>query len=60
MKEFDVPTAEELTLKRQGSIWEGDWKVVKRSGRDESIQVVIHMCMEAMLRISLYRYPFLN
>jgi hypothetical protein len=22
---------------------------VKRSGRDESIQVVIHMCMEAML-----------
>jgi hypothetical protein len=26
---------------------------VKRSGRDESIQVVIQMCMEAMLRISL-------
>jgi hypothetical protein len=27
---------------------------VKRSGRDESIQVVIHMCMETMLGISLY------
>jgi hypothetical protein len=42
------------------SIWEGDWKVVKRSGRDESIWVVIHFCMEAMLGISLYSYPFLN
>jgi hypothetical protein len=30
---------------------------VKRSGRDEAIQVVIHMCMEAMLGISLYSYP---
>jgi hypothetical protein len=27
---------------------------VKRSGGDESIQVVIYMCMEAMLGISLY------
>jgi hypothetical protein len=29
---FDVPTAEELivaTLKRQRSIWEGDWEVVE-------------------------------
>jgi hypothetical protein len=26
---------------------------VKRSGRDESIQVVIHLCMEAMLGISV-------
>jgi hypothetical protein len=25
-----------------------DWEVVKRSGRDESIQVVIHLYMEAM------------
>jgi hypothetical protein len=33
---------------------------VKRSGGDESIQVVIHMCMEAMLGISLYSYPYLN
>jgi hypothetical protein len=33
---------------------------VKRSGRDESIRVVIHMCMEAMLVISLYSYPYLK
>jgi hypothetical protein len=33
---------------------------VKRSDRDEPIQVVIHMCMEAMLRISLYDYPYLK
>jgi hypothetical protein len=60
---FDVPTVEELirvTIKQQRSIWEGDLEVVKMSGRDESIQVVIHMCMEAMLGISLYNYPLLN
>jgi hypothetical protein len=33
---------------------------VKRSGKDESIQVVIHMCMEAMLGISLYSYLYLK
>jgi hypothetical protein len=33
---------------------------VKRSGRDESIQVVTHLCMEAMLGISLYSYPYVN
>jgi hypothetical protein len=33
---------------------------VKRSGRDEPVQVVIHMCMEAMLGISLYSYPYLK
>jgi hypothetical protein len=33
---------------------------VKRSGRDESIRVVIHMCIEAMLGISLYSYPYLK
>jgi hypothetical protein len=50
-----------VTLKRQRSIWEGDQEVVKRSGRDESISFVIqHMCMEAMLGISLYSYPYLN
>jgi hypothetical protein len=31
-----------------------------RSGRDESILVVIHMCMGAMVRISLYSYPYLK
>jgi hypothetical protein len=33
---------------------------VKRSGRDESIQVVIYMSMEAMLGISLYSYSYLK
>jgi hypothetical protein len=33
---------------------------VKRSVRDESIRVVIYMCMEAMLRISLYSYLYLK
>jgi hypothetical protein len=33
---------------------------VKRSGRDESIRVVMHMCMEAMLEISLHSYPYLK
>jgi hypothetical protein len=33
---------------------------VKRSGRDEPIQVVIQMCMEAMLEISLYSYLYLK
>jgi hypothetical protein len=33
---------------------------VKRSSRDESIQVVIHMCMEAMLRTSLYSYSYVK
>jgi hypothetical protein len=36
-----------------------DQKVVKRSGRDESIQAVIHKCMEAMLGISLDSYLYL-
>jgi hypothetical protein len=42
------------------SLWEGDWEVVKRSDRDEPIWVVIHLCMEAMVGISLYSYPYLN
>jgi hypothetical protein len=33
---------------------------VKRSGRDEPMWVVIHMCMEAMLGISLYSYFYLK
>jgi hypothetical protein len=33
---------------------------VKRSGRDESTRVVIHLCMEAMLGISLYSYLYLK
>jgi hypothetical protein len=33
---------------------------VKWSGKDELIRVVIHLCMEAVLGISLYSYPYLN
>jgi hypothetical protein len=33
---------------------------VKRSGRDEPIQVVIYLCMETMLGISLYSYLYLK
>jgi hypothetical protein len=33
---------------------------VKSSGRDESIPVVTYLCMEAMLRIFLCSYPYLN
>jgi hypothetical protein len=52
--------ANTVTLKRQRSIWEGFQEVVKRFGRDESVRVVTHMCMEAMLGISLYSYPYLK
>jgi hypothetical protein len=55
---FHCRGANTVTLKRQRSLWIDDQEVVKRSGRDESIQVVIHKCMEAirflMLGISLY------
>jgi hypothetical protein len=34
--------------------------IVKRSGRDEPMWIVIHMCMEATLGISLYSYLYLN
>jgi hypothetical protein len=49
-----------VILNWQRPLWEGDREVEKRSGRDELMQVVIHMCMEAMLRISLYSYPYLK
>jgi hypothetical protein len=41
-------------------LWEGDQEIVKRSDRDEPMWVVIHMYMEAMLRISLYSYLYLK
>jgi hypothetical protein len=37
-----------------------DQKVVKRSGRDEPIWVVIHMCMETTQGISLYSHLYLK
>jgi hypothetical protein len=33
---------------------------VRRSSRDESIWVVIHMCIEAVLGISPYSYPYVK
>jgi hypothetical protein len=38
-----------VILNWQRPLWEGDWEVVKRSGIDEPMPVVIHMCMEAMV-----------
>jgi hypothetical protein len=49
-----------VILNRQRSLWEGDWRVVKRSCRHEPMWVVTHMCMEAMLGISLYNYLYLK
>jgi hypothetical protein len=47
-------------LNWQRSLREGDQEVVKRSGRDEPMWVAIYKCMEAMLGISLYSYPYLK
>jgi hypothetical protein len=33
---------------------------MKWSGRDKSVLVVVHMCMEKMLGISLYSYLYLK
>jgi hypothetical protein len=49
-----------VILNWQRPLWEGDQEPVKRSGRDEPMWVVIHMCMEAMLGISLYSYLYLK
>jgi hypothetical protein len=47
-----------VTLNWQRPLWEGDQEVVKRSGRDEPAWVVMHKCIKAMLRISLYSYLY--
>jgi hypothetical protein len=44
----------------QRPLWEGDQEVVKRSGRDEPIWVVIHICMETTQVISPYSYLHLK
>jgi hypothetical protein len=49
-----------VILNWQRPLWEGEHEVVKTSGRDEPIWVVIHMCMEAMPGISLYSYLYLK
>jgi hypothetical protein len=47
-----------VILNWQRPLWEQE--VVKRSDRDEPIQVAIHICMEAMLGISLHSYLYLK
>jgi hypothetical protein len=49
-----------VILNWQRPLCEGDQEVVKRSGRDESVRVVIHKCMETTLGVSLYSYPDLK
>jgi hypothetical protein len=49
-----------VILNWQRPLWEGDREVVKKSGRDETMWVLMHMCIETMLRICLYSYPYLN
>jgi hypothetical protein len=49
-----------IILNWQRPLCEGDQEVVKRSGRDEAMWVVIHMCMEATLGIPLYSYLYPN
>jgi hypothetical protein len=49
-----------VILKLQRPVWEGDQEVAKRSGRDQPMLVVIHMCMEATLEISLYSYLYIK
>jgi hypothetical protein len=42
-------------------LWEGDYEVVKKSGRDEPLWVaIIQKCTEATLGISLYSYLYLK
>jgi hypothetical protein len=60
MRGMGIGGANTVTLKQQRSVWDGDWEVVKKSGSDESIQDVIYLCIEAILGISLYRYPYLK
>jgi hypothetical protein len=49
-----------VILNWQRPVWEGDQKVVKRSGRVEPMWFVIHMCMEAMLGIFLCTHLYLK
>jgi hypothetical protein len=49
-----------VILNWQRPQWEGDWEVVKRSGKDEPNCIVIYMCMEAILGISVYCHLYLK
>jgi uncharacterized protein YybS (DUF2232 family) len=47
-------------LNWQRPLQERDQEVVKRSGRDEPMWVIIHICMVTTLGISLYSYLYLE
>jgi hypothetical protein len=50
-----------VILKWQRPLWERDQEVVKKTDRDEPMWVVIiHMCVESMLGISLHSYLYLK
>jgi hypothetical protein len=49
-----------VILNWQSPLWEMVYEVVKRSGRDNPIWVVIHICMETTQRISLYSCPYIK
>jgi hypothetical protein len=49
-----------VILNWQRPLWEGDQEVVKRSDRGEPMCVAIHICLEPILGISLYRYLYLK
>jgi hypothetical protein len=51
---------EKIILHWQSPLWEGDQEIAKIYGGGETMWVVIHKCMEAMLRISLYSYLHLK
>jgi hypothetical protein len=58
--EYNKKIKNKIIKNWQRPLWEDDWEVVKRSDRDEPMWVAIHMCMEAMIGISLYRYSYLK
>jgi hypothetical protein len=47
-------------LNWSGPPWEGDYRGVMNTGRDEPIGVIIHICMETTQGISLYSYLYLK
>jgi hypothetical protein len=49
-----------VNLNWQRPVWEGNQEVVEKSGRDEPMWVIMHMCMEAMIANSLYSYLYLK
>jgi hypothetical protein len=53
---FHCRGVNKVILNWQRPLWEGDREVVRSSGRNEPMLVVIYMCMKAMLEISLYSY----